>query len=427
MAGSDFIQYGTSLKRLRKHLNKMHSKIPSQTAAHGAESSNDNGRSSFAVHQNEPFFIKLTSKTGSSPIKYGWTYQNHDRTSDAWSDGFVTGDTTANWAEELNNADLSVTDNKRYRARLNPQSGRLIFESGGGGGANTVTNPIIMLLGTYDEYKNCPGAPAAPPLNTSNQPCWPAYAWAAYEICGYQYIKKFDARSYGKWAYGLNGGTASAFRRFYSAFYGDSDANCQGVRFLEYCSQSTLSCGSCPPFVDDMTCVKISFTTPARPCAYDAGNVACGYDCPSAFAGMDSASAWGQTFTTTLCKGINCSFLGSVGPFSITLNYEEIPRGYPTCDWGPSTFDPCDPCFNFGRWWLCIEGPGNSSSSCSGCHFTGYYSNTQMKSIKTSCTTETPSQIVSCNACTNGTSSFKFITESSVSLTCCTSAESDAC
>ena len=424
MAGSDFIQYGTSLKRLRKHLNKMHSRIPTQTISQGAATSNDNGRASFAVHENEPFYIKLTDKTGSSPIKYAWQYQNHDRTTDTWSDGFVTGDTTANWAEELNNASLSTTDNKRYRARVNPQSGRVIFESGGGGGggANTTTNPIIMILGTYDEYKNCPGAPAAPPS------CWPAYAWAAYDVCGYQYIKKFDARDYGQWALGLNGGSASAYRRFYSAFYGDSSISCQGVRFLEYCSQGTLSCTGCPSFVDSsFKCVKITFTTPARPCPVDSTNIGCGYNCISAFSGMDSASAWGQTFTTTLCKGINCSYLGSVGPFTITLNYEEIQRGYPTCDWGPSTFDPCDPCFGFGRWWLCIEGPGNSSSACSGCHFTGYYSNDQMKSIKTSCANLAPGSIKSCNACTNGTSSFKLIVEDSVRLTCCSSAENAAC
>ena len=383
-------------------------------------------RGETVITDQEVIYMKITD-VASSPARYGWKEVLQNQNTGAWEDSYRTGTVDNDPAFEVNNATLAA-GSTIYRAERSRASGAwLIRSGGGGGGANTVTNPIIMILGTYDEYKNCPGAPAAPPLNTSSQPCWPAYAWAAYEICGYQYIKKFDARSYGKWAYGLNGGTASAYRRFYSAFYGDSAVDCQGVRFLEYCSQSTLSCSPCPSFITGMKCIKISFTTPARPCAYDSANVACGYNCPSAFTGMDSASAWGQTFTTTLCKGINCSFLGTVGPFTVTLNYEEIPRGSPTCDWGPSVFDPCDACYGFGRWWLCIEGPGNSSSSCSGCHFTGYFSNDQIKSIKTDCTTQSPSQIVSCNACTNGTNSFKFILENSVSLTCCTTAESNAC
>lgn len=418
----ELIAKGADIRSIRKPINKIASAMPKEFWVENGSSTCDDGNIAISVDQDEQFYIRLTDKTGTSPIKYAWQYQNHDRTTDTWSDGFVTGDTTANWAEELNNASLSTTDNKRYRARINPQSGRVIFESSGGGGANTSTNPIIMILGTYDEYKNCPGAPAAPPS------CWPAYAWAAYDVCGYQYIKKFDARDYGQWALGLNGGTASAYRRFYSAFYGDSSVSCQGVRFLEYCSQGTLSCTDCPTWVDSsFKCVKVSFTTPARPCPVDISNLSCGYNCGSAFAGMDDAAAWGQTFTTTLCKGLDCSFMGSVGPFTITLQYSEIPRGYPTCDWGPSTFDPCDPCGGFGKWGVCIAGPGGSSSSCSGCHFYGEYTNAQIKSIKTSCATVTPGYIKSCNACSNGSSVFKFIVESSVSLTCCSSAENAAC
>lgn len=375
----------------------------------------------------EVIFLKITEVSTTGPKRYGWKEVFHNKDTGVWTDFNRTGSIDSDPAFEIAGSTLA-TGNTVYQAERSRASGAWMIRSGGGGGgANTVTNPIIMILGTYDEYKNCPDAPPAPPLNASNQPCWPAYAWAAYEVCGYEYVKKFDARDYGAWAYGLNGGNAPANRRFYSAFYGDSATSCQGVRFLEYCSQGSLSCNQCPEFITDLNCLKITFTTPARPCAYDPGDPSCGYNCVSAFSGMDSANAWDQTFTTTLCKGLNCSFSGTVGPFTINLLYTEIPRGYPTCFWGPATVDPCDVCYGFGKWALCIDGPGDSSSTCGGCLLTGWYSNSQIKSIKENCTTQGPDEIVPCNACSNGTESFKLIIENSVTMTCCSQAESDAC
>jgi hypothetical protein len=367
MAGSDFIQYGTSLKRLRKHLNKMYSKIPSQTAAHGAESSNDNGRSSFAVHQNEPFFIKLTSKTGSTPIKYGWTFQNHDRTTDAWSDGVVTGDTTANWAEELNNADLSVTDNKRYRARLNPQSGRLIFESGGGGAMTATSNSIIMILGTFNDYKNCPGVlgvAGEPPKDSSNNLCVPAYAWAEYAVCGYHMKKLRDMRSFPYWATGLNGQSAPANRRFYNAYFGDPTGNCQGVRFLEYSAAGGVTC-SCPSWLNSVSCFKLTakFVSTLTDVAGDS--------CPAQFY-ADMAPYWGQTVSATVCNQTGCLWSGTLGPFDISAYWREIPTTDPRCFWGPDDFDPCNPCDSFGDMVVSVnKGYGSGGNIANS--YTGFY------------------------------------------------------
>lgn len=331
-----------------------------------------------------------------------------------------------------------------YFVVKDPVSQKLIAVNGSGGGSLSTSGKDIqlMLLGTYDDYKDCSGVPTKPPTITPGGTdfCWPPFAWAAYKVCGYKYKKLFDMRSYGKWALELNGNGAPAFRRFYPAIWGwdtytggqpqSSDA-CAGVRFLGYCSQGTLSCIDCPPWMDSTKkCVKISFTTVSRPCpAPDY----CGMACTGLMYAMDQANAWSKTFSFTMCRsGCGFSFSGSTytNPFNVNLTYEEIPRGGGTCFWGPDEFDPCNPCDGFGRWKFCLDfiPPASPASGCD-CGALVYLTNSQVKDLVVNCT-QLPISFKSCNKCV-GTgepyTDFDFIVPSSVKIDCCSTSESSAC
>jgi hypothetical protein len=71
-------------------------------------------------------YIRLTSKTGTNPIKYAWTevYRN---TNGTWSNTTNNGTTTGDYAIELNNSNLSTSDNYVYRAERSPESGEWLF------------------------------------------------------------------------------------------------------------------------------------------------------------------------------------------------------------------------------------------------------------------------------------------------------------
>lgn len=78
------------------------------------------------VDQPETIYFRLTGKTGSTPIKYSWkeVYRN---SSGAWVNTDRTGTTSGDYAIELNNSDLSTTDNYVYRAERSPESGEWLF------------------------------------------------------------------------------------------------------------------------------------------------------------------------------------------------------------------------------------------------------------------------------------------------------------
>jgi hypothetical protein len=71
-------------------------------------------------------YIRLTSKTGTNPIKYAWTevFRNANGT---WSNTTNNGTTTGDYAIELNNSNLSTSDNYVYRAERSPESGEWLF------------------------------------------------------------------------------------------------------------------------------------------------------------------------------------------------------------------------------------------------------------------------------------------------------------
>jgi hypothetical protein len=78
------------------------------------------------VDQPETIYLRLTGKTGSTPIKYSWkeVYRN---SAGAWVNTDRTGTTSGDYAIELNNSDLSTTDNYVYRAERSPESGEWLF------------------------------------------------------------------------------------------------------------------------------------------------------------------------------------------------------------------------------------------------------------------------------------------------------------
>jgi len=74
----------------------------------------------------ENIYIRLTGKTGTNPIKYSWTevFRNANGT---WSNTTNNGTTTGDYAIELNNSNLSTSDNYVYRAERSPESGEWLF------------------------------------------------------------------------------------------------------------------------------------------------------------------------------------------------------------------------------------------------------------------------------------------------------------
>lgn len=81
----------------------------------------------FGSTSPDVIWIKLTGKTGTSPIKYSWKEVKRTQTG-AWQDVQRTGSNAAtDTAIEANNSDLSTTDNYVYQARRSPQSGEWIF------------------------------------------------------------------------------------------------------------------------------------------------------------------------------------------------------------------------------------------------------------------------------------------------------------
>lgn len=404
------------------------------TVAGSGAVSRDAGGHVVRVDTPDYMHIRLTDKiTANSVVKYAWkeVYRNANAT---WANTTHNGTANGDYAVEINNANLPTGGLTVYSASRSPESGEWIFENGSGLLSTDIRGKdiVLMILGTEEEYDTCANAPAASPG------CWQGYAWAAYKVCGYTYTKVFDARDLGKWALELNGGTTTAWRRFHPAFFGwdtytdglPTTANaCEGVRFINPAGASALTC-SCPDWVSDVNCLKIEFTTPERPEDPQ--------ECSSAVNHMDSHSEWDKSFAQTLCR-TDCTFSGTTAnsTFNISIDFEEIPRTDPECFWGPETFDPCEPCAAFGRFFVCIEVSGGSEPNCgSGCHLTAYFSYADMKSLIENCatgngtTTITPTSVVMCDGCGNNQSPpeiYHFINSDSIVLKCCSAGETANC
>ena len=396
------------------------------------------GHEEIELSTPEVIYMRLTEKDASkTPVRYGWVEVDrmgnpNGTISATWGNITTrTANATNDFAIELNNGTLSTTDNAIHRAERSLTTGEWVITSGAGGGANTKTqsNPIIMLLGPWADYKDCPGVPAKPPTFTANGTdfCVPPYAWAAYDVCNYKYVKKFDMRDFGHWATELNGGSATAFRRLYNAYYGNSTesanltanttTNCKGVRFLGFSSQSSLVC-TCPSWMTPVKCLMLKFKTIPRPCAAPS---TCGYSCGSTFTAMDENNMWDTEYTVQLCSTISCFFMGTVGSTPWTVDLQFLPAySADQCFWGPDTLDPCNPCEGFGKFTLGILS-GIQASDCGGAGIiTSTITDIEMKDLVTNCVTKKPTNIKMCNNCQNSSGvPINFILPETVELSCC--------
>ena len=369
----EVIKKGTDIRTIRKPINDAFAALPTHIRAEGAASTTSGNTMSFSVVGPDIIFIRLDSKTGSSPIKYAWTMMVHDRDTGVWTASPRAGLTTDDsFAVELNNASLATGTSKRYPARVNPHTGRVTFDQGGtGGGIAEIKSgdTRLMILGTYDEYKDCPGVPPKPPTTWADSCgatrtttlCVPAYAYAVYQRCGYIWQKVGDTRDFGVWANETNGGSTSAWGRFHTPCWGgdrdpvtwlpDPEADCIGVTF-DANSASAISC-SCPAWFTGIECLMITVKWIAEPGSKPDG---CPQDCWDLM-----ASRWGVEETTTiLYDEMGCVLQGDIGPFPINLLWTQYDWGA-DCFWGPDEFDPCDPCTGFGKLALSIN---SGSAAC---------------------------------------------------------------
>jgi hypothetical protein len=395
------------------------------------------GHDELELSTPEVIYMRLTEKDATkTPVRYGWVevdrLGNPNATISAtWGNITTrTANATDDFAIEPNNGTLSTTDNAIHRAERSLTTGEWVITSGGGGGTNTKTqsNPIIMLLGPWADYKDCPGVPAKPPTFTANGTdfCAPPYAWAAYDVCNYKYVKKFDMRDFGHWATELNGGSATAFRRLYNAYYGNSTesanltlnsntpTNCKGVRFLGFSSQGSLVC-TCPTWLSQVKCLK--FTAKFVATLTDNPDDTC----PAQFY-TDMAPYWGTTQTVTACQQSPgaCTWAADIGPFSLTLIWQEIPING-GCNWGPDVFDPCNPCDGFGQLKLTM-GKGSGSGGTAANWYSGYSMTQQaIHGLILDCTTGpiTVPFSIKYSACPQ--------VFESLTVQCCSAGESTAC
>lgn len=75
----------------------------------------------------EAMYIRLTAKdTGNTPIRYAWKEVSR-LANGTWLNTTRTGNSTADYAMELNNANLSTSDDYIYRAERSPSTGEWLF------------------------------------------------------------------------------------------------------------------------------------------------------------------------------------------------------------------------------------------------------------------------------------------------------------
>lgn len=314
----------------------------------------------------------------------------------------------------------------------------------GGSPTNKQENKMIMVLGTYDEYKDCGGPPKPPTLPTGgctdNHFCANQYAWSQYKVCGYKYYKSATYKSYA-WASELNSsvedcGGASASMFYPAIFEGDPGtktdptAACdKGVRFWRGSPANGRIC-NCPSWLKK--CIKITFSTPPRPCPKTDPDPYCGYGCQITFDRFDELDLWDKTYTGELCgtgAGGSCGFTGVVGDwFSVDQQGNgRFGAGKP-CYEGPDIFDPCEPCGE-GYWEWCgyIDIPGDKRSNCGqGVHVSFCLGYEEMKSIMTTCAVVTKEADRYCpDNCGKAGTAFKFINSPAI-FTCCPGGEGGA-
>jgi hypothetical protein len=397
-----------------------------------------------AVDGRESMFVRLTGKnTANTPIKYAWKRVSR-LPNGTWQDLTHTGNTTNDYAVEINNANLTVNTTTVYQAERSVTTGEWLFQQTGGTSNGTFSanssETAVMILGTYAEYANCPNVPASPPTayvdfcngTRGTELCVPAYAYAVYQRCGYIWNKIGDTRTYQVWANEMNGGTISAYRRLYVPRWGgnmtesgpDPDSDCMGLAVLGYSSQGALTC-SCPSWAsDESNCIKVTFRTLPRPCP----SGSCNYtDCADVFTLFDAGDSegpfWDREFTVEI-NGSICNAGGQFGGGSGAGNVgiEFVDRSRTECFWGPDVFDPCDPCDGFGSFLFRIELNTEERPNCSGVgHIYATLSQSAMKALICNCISPSLANIEVCEGCDGniGLPALVVIDTESIEITCC--------
>ena len=386
--------------------------------------------------ETDSAYIRVTGRTGAN---YAWVevYRTPNGT---WANTSRTGNTTSDWAVERNNATVAAGVTV-YEARRSVDTSEWIFTQGASGGNVNITSgeTVLMILGTYETYKDCPNTPVSPPTMTANvcsgetneTLCVPAYAYAVYQRCGYVWNKIGDTRDYGVWANELNGQSFSAWRRFVIPRWGgdldpvtglpDPDAECMGVAFLGTGTGSALTC-SCPPCLSDPPegvelCLK--FRTIPRP-----ENIV---DCGDLVDTMDEEDAWDKEYVVPLTPASGyCSVSGTSEDNVFIVNWDFQDGASLSCDWGPDVFDSCNPCEHWGRVLASIESPGGGNEpNCGGAGiWTGEFRATDLCSLICDCENGPiePVDQIHCQNCGNDASPpeiWNAIVEGSVELICC--------
>lgn len=332
-------------------------------------------------------------------------------------------------------------DVKPYLAARDPVTGRLVVLKPGDGGGNVEIksgDTRLMILGTYDQYKDCEGVPPKPPTTWSDgcmtsrttTLCVPAYAYAVYQRCGYIWKKIGDTRTFGVWANETNGGSTSSWRRFHAPCWGgdrdpvtwipDPLSDCIGVSF-EPASAGALTC-SCPPCLASppeglQLCFK--FRTIVRP-----DNP---MECTTLKNEMDANSAWDKDYVIPLTKVSGyCSATGVSDDGIFTVNWDWQDGSQLECDWGPAEFDPCDPCEHWGRLYSYIDVPGGNEPNCGGAGvWRGEFKAREICKLICDCEAGPVSPWVGkfCNGCGNSQvppAIWNVIKEGTIEIACCT-------
>lgn len=392
------------------------------------------GRGQTVITDEEEIFLRVTG-AATSPLRYAWQEVYHDKASGGWKNTNRSGSTDSDPLFEINNAAVG-SGATVYTARRSRASGAWTFTRGSGGGAVDITSgeTAILILGTYGEYKDCPGVPPKPPtLKTAcgedtGVLCVPAYAYAVYVRCGYIWLKIGDTRDFGVWANGLNGGTLSAMRRLYVPRWGgdvdpatglpDPDAECMGLAVLEYCSQGSIDC-TCPTCLSSPppgSCLWVRFRTMPRPVALPANPTGC----VDLRVYMDEHDLWDKEITIPITV-LGCTAGGSDDLFDFEWQFLPLPDL--ECDWGPNVFNPCDPCRHWGRLSASIGvSQGGSTANCGGSgQWSGEWLAKEVCDLLCDCGNGPlkPAVTKICNNCGTAPDQWHVIVEGSVELICC--------
>ena len=399
--------------------------------------SSENGASMRQIPVEEEFYIRPLTVTPSKDVSnkdvYTYSWERVTRSSlGVWIPTGQIGGQGFDPAYEVNNANTSL--NVVYRAYREAQSTQVVFMNTSGGQFKATSNSIIMLLGTYDQYKNCPGVAGVagkPPTDSTGALCGNYYAWAEYAVCGYKMKKLRDMRDFPYWAQSLNNptGSAAGLRRLYNASFGDPSGNCQGVRYNCGCDVSDLIC-TCPDWMTPVKCLTLTFKTVPRPCPADSPDPYCGYSCSSAMRNMDQNNMWDKQYTVQLCSSTSCFFQGNVGTTGWESEIQFLPAYQDTdvCFWGPDTIDPCTPCLGFGEFRIDIMS-GDKIADCGGAGvLTGTITDVDMLDLVTNCVTKKPTTIKLCNGCKNSAGQFlNLVDPLSVTISCCSPKNKGTC